>query len=129
MGIGGLWRVWGWLRILKDDALLLYYAWKHPHTPPQVKGLLIALLAYVFSPLDIMPDYLPLIGILDDVMLIPAGLLYLTHMLPVSVRAECREESAKWHRRTPWILGLLCVVAAAWILLLIFGLSYLIGQK
>lgn len=124
--MGGLGRIWGWLRVLKEDAVLLYYAWKHPHTPPFVKGLMIALLVYVFSPIDLLPDYLPVIGILDDITLIPAGLLYLTHLLPPSVRMECQRQSGKWHRRMPWILASLLVAVAGWILLIIFGLRYLI---
>lgn len=124
MGVFG--RVRGWLGILKDDALLLYYAWKHPYTPPYVKGLMLALLVYVFSPIDLLPDYLPIIGIFDDVALIPAGLLFLTNMLPPSVRAECQRQSGKWSRRLPWILALLLGAMAGWILLLFFGLGYLI---
>lgn len=129
MGIGGLWRVWGWFKLLKDEALLLYYAWRHPHTPPYVKGLLLVLAAYVFSPIDLLPDYLPLLGIVDDVTVIPFGLLYLTRLLPFSVQEECRKESEKWRRRTPWLLAVLFAVVVLWILLLIFGVSYFIGQK
>jgi len=128
MAAGGLLRFWGWFKTLKDDAILLFFAWKHPYTPAYIKGAIVALLAYVFSPVDIVPDYLPLIGIADDAMLIPAALFYLTHLLPEPVRAECQQESAKWRQRVPLLLGVLVFCFIAWIVLVIIGFSYLLSR-
>lgn len=128
MGAGGLWRIWGWLKVAKEDALLLYHAWGHPHTPPYVKGLLVALLAYVISPVDIVPDYLPFIGVADDIALIPAALISLTKLLPVSVRTECQRESAKWRRRLPWFFVFLLTIFIVWMTVIFVGVGYLLAR-
>lgn len=125
MASKGLFRLWGWLKVIKDDAILLFYAWKHPHTPAYIKGMLLALLAYVFSPVDFIPDFLPVLGITDDAAIIPAAILYLTHLLPPSVRRDCQYRSGKWSKRIPWLLGVIVFCVLAWIVLAIFGLHYI----
>lgn len=116
------------MKVLKDDAVLLYYACKHPRTPFYIKGLLAVLGVYVFSPLDLLPDYLPLIGVLDDVTVIPAALLYLTHLLPAAVRADCQKQSERLHNKLPRLLVLLVALAALWLLLFAFGIGYLVWK-
>jgi uncharacterized membrane protein YkvA (DUF1232 family) len=128
MAQGGVWRFWGWLKVLKSDALILYYAWKHPLTPAYIKGALVALIAYVFSPVDIVPDFIPFFGMLDDVALIPTAILYLTHMLPAPVLIECQRGSEKWKKRLPVILGVMIFLVAAWITLVILGLGYVLSR-
>lgn len=129
MGIGGLWRISGWLKTLKDDVFFLYFAWKHPDTSLYVKGLLLGIVVYVFSPIDILPDFLPLIGVVDDLTIISVGLLYAKRLLPASVRAACSRESEQWSGRVPRILRLVMVCVIGWVLLLILGLSYFIFRN
>lgn len=128
MGIGGFWRIKQWLTVLKNDAVLLYFAWKHPRTPGLVKALLIALVVYVFSPLDILPDYLPFIGVTDDITVILSGLLILTRMLPPAVREDCGKASEQWHGGIKRLLGWLLLLALGWILLLGLGFYYLFSR-
>lgn len=116
---GTLFRFWAWLRMLRDNAVILYYAWRHPLTPQYVKGLLTMLAIYLISPVDILPDYLPLMGIADDATLVTAAAMYLTRLLPAPVLAESRRQSEKWGRRMPYILGMLAVAAIAWVVLVI----------
>ncbi|WP_371372547.1 YkvA family protein [Sporomusa aerivorans] len=116
---GRLFRFWAWLKIFRDNAVILFYAWRHPLTPNYVKGLLTALLLYVVSPIDLLPDYLPLLGIADDAGLIAGAVLYLTKLLPASVIDESRRKSEKWARRMPYILAILAVAAVAWIALVV----------
>ncbi len=119
-----LFRFWAWLKILRDNAVILYYAWRHPLTPQYVKGLLTMLVIYMLSPIDILPDYLPLLGIADDATLVTAAALYLTRLLPGPVLAESKRQSEKWGRRMPYILGMIAVAAVAWV-----GLVIAIFQK
>lgn len=112
-------RFWAWLKLLQDNAVILYYAWRHPLTPRYVKGLLAALLVYLVSPIDLLPDYLPFLGIADDAALVTGAVLYLTHLLPGSVLDESKHQSEKWRRRLPYIFGMLVVAAVAWIVLVI----------
>ncbi|SDF33541.1 YkvA family protein [Sporolituus thermophilus] len=121
----GLLRWWGWLKVFKNNALILYFAWKHPRTPIVVKVMLLALIAYIISPVDILPDYLPLFGFADDAVLAPAAMFYLINLLPETVRTECQRESERWKRRAPLILGLIVLFVVAWVALIIIGVKYL----
>ena len=111
--------MWAWLKILPRNALVLYYAWRHPLTPRYIKGILAALLLYLVSPIDLVPDYLPLIGITDDVTLAAGVMLYLVRLLPAAVLAESQYQSEKWSRRLPYIVGLIGVAVVAWIVFVI----------
>lgn len=111
--------MWAWLKILPHNALVLYYAWHHPLTPRYVKGILAALLLYLVSPIDLVPDYLPLIGIIDDATLATWVMVSLVRLLPAAVLTESQYQSQKWNRRLPCILGLIGVAAVAWIALVI----------
>ncbi|SMC35297.1 YkvA family protein [Sporomusa malonica] len=114
-----IFRFGAWLKLLRDNAVILYYAWRHPLTPQYVKGLLAALLVYLVSPIDLLPDYLPFLGIADDAALVTGAMMYLTHLLPSSVLDESKRQSEKWGRRLPYIFGMLAVAAVAWIVLVI----------
>ena len=105
---------------------MLCFAWKHPETPSFLKGLLVLLVVYAVSPIDLLPDYVPLLGIVDDLTLVPAGMLYVRQMLPSAVRDKCYREAERWHKRLPLVLGLLILAAAAWFGLLVYGLLHLL---
>ena len=121
----GIFRLWSWLKILRDDIAILYFAWRHPYTPPFIKGMLMALLAYVVSPIDILPDYMPIVGIVDDATIVPAAVLYVTHLLPQSIKAECERESVRLRKWIPWLVGLFVIILIGWITLAIMGIKYL----
>lgn len=121
-------RFWGWLVQIKDDVLILYYAWKNPKTPAYVRGLLVLMTIYVISPIDIIPDYLPFLGIADDLTIVPAGILALTQLLPKQVRLESEQESKKWRKRIPFMVGLVGLIGLAWLVFVIGGIIYLIQK-
>ena len=125
---GGILRFWGWLVQIKDDVLILYYAWKNPKTPAYVRGLLVLMTIYVISPIDIIPDYLPFLGIADDLTIVPAGILALTQLLPKQVRLESEQESEKWRKRIPFMVGLVGLIGLAWLVFVIGGIIYLIQK-
>jgi uncharacterized membrane protein YkvA (DUF1232 family) len=70
-------RLRGWARAVKRDAILLWLAARHPEVPLLAKLLAAAIAAYAFSPIDLIPDVIPVIGLLDEVILLP-GLVWLT---------------------------------------------------
>lgn len=119
-------RIVFWFKAVKEDAIILYYAWKHPQTPAYIKGLTAAMLLYIFSPVDLVPDYLPFLGIADDAVLLPAAVIYLTRLLPDAVRAECYSRSLRWRSRLPWLLGLLVIALLVWLTLCFMGIAYLL---
>ena len=109
-----------WAQRLKRDALALWFARKHPDTPFAVKALCWFVVAYALSPIDLIPDFIPVLGYLDDALLLP-GLIWLAlRLLPAHVIAACRVSAAGWlaeNGRRPasyWGAGL---VVLAWLAL------------
>lgn len=75
---------------LKREVAALYLAARHPHTPWYAKLFLIALVAYALSPIDLIPDFIPVLGLLDDLVLLPLGIALAMRMVPPDVMSECR---------------------------------------
>jgi len=91
--VGILARLRGWARRIKRDGVTLWFAARHPDTPMAAKLLGAFVVAYALSPIDLIPDFIPVIGYLDDVLLLP-GLIWLAiRMLPPQVLARCREQA------------------------------------
>ena len=85
-----------WARRVKRDGVTLWFATRHPATPWAVKLLGLFVVAYALSPIDLIPDFIPVFGYLDDFLLLP-GLIWLgVHLLPYEVLAECREHADAW---------------------------------
>lgn len=80
---------------LKQQLMLVWLAARHPDTPWYVKALAAVILAYAFSPIDLVPDFVPVLGYLDDVILIPLGIALLLKLLPPAVIEACRAEAAQ----------------------------------
>jgi uncharacterized membrane protein YkvA (DUF1232 family) len=77
-------------RRLKTETFALYLAARHPGTPWYAKLFVAGIVAYAFSPIDLIPDFVPVLGYLDDLILIPMGITLAIRMVPPSVMAECR---------------------------------------
>ena len=87
----------GWkarARALKRDTYALYLACRDPRVPWYAKVLAAAVVAYALSPLDLVPDFIPVLGILDDLVLVPLGLALVLRLIPGPVMAECRRDAA-----------------------------------
>ena len=86
----------GWARRIKRDGVTLWFAGKHPKAPWYAKALGVFVVAYALSPIDLIPDFIPVLGYLDDVVLLP-GLIWLAvRLLPPDVLAECRHQADDW---------------------------------
>lgn len=75
---------------LKVETFALYLAARDPRTPWYAKLLVAGIVAYAFSPIDLIPDFIPVIGYLDDLILIPLGIALAVRLIPDPVLAECR---------------------------------------
>ncbi len=92
-GVDGL-RAWA--RRIKHDVVALWFACRHPGTPWTAKALAIFVVTYALSPIDLIPDFIPVIGYLDDLLLLP-GLIWLAlRLLPPAVLADCRQQAQSW---------------------------------
>ena len=77
-------------RHLKAETFALYLAARDPRTPWYAKLLVAGIVAYAVSPIDLIPDFVPVLGYLDDLILIPAGIALAIKLVPDSVLADCR---------------------------------------
>lgn len=104
---------------LKTDIPAVFLALKHPGTPWYAKTLAALAVAYALSPIDLIPDFIPVLGYLDDLLLLP-GLVALTlKLLPSEVLEECREKAEElWQDGKPkkWYYAL--PIAALWALII-----------
>jgi uncharacterized membrane protein YkvA (DUF1232 family) len=89
-------RLSDWAQRLKNDVVALWFCTRHPRAPFIAKALAAALVAYAFSPIDLIPDFIPVLGYLDELILLPAGIWLVLKLVPQDVLAECREQAARW---------------------------------
>lgn len=87
-----------WARRVKRDAVALWFARRHPRTPWTAKALGWFVVAYALSPIDLIPDFIPVLGYVDDVLLLPALIWLTVRLLPPDVLAECRTQAETWMR-------------------------------
>jgi uncharacterized membrane protein YkvA (DUF1232 family) len=87
-------RVRNWARIVKRDVHALYLASRDPRVPWYAKALAICVAGYALSPIDLIPDFIPVIGYLDDAILVPLGVLLVIRLIPADIMAEHRELAA-----------------------------------
>ena len=103
-------------RRLKADLLALSVAARDPRTPWYARAWALLVLAYALSPLDLIPDFIPVLGYLDDLLLVPAGLWLALRLLPPAVLDDARREAAAHPRklaRSAWGLGLMVLIYVA----------------
>lgn len=79
---------------VKQETIALYLAMRDPRVPWQAKLLIWLVLGYAFSPVDLIPDFIPVLGYLDDLILIPIGVSLAVRMIPDELMAECRLHAA-----------------------------------
>lgn len=107
-------RLKSWARTLKRDVIVLWLAARDPRVPLHVKILAGAVAAYALSPIDLIPDFIPVLGYLDDIIIVPLGILAATRLIPAPVFADLREQAA--NREKPKSLIGALVIAAIWLL-------------
>lgn len=120
-------RLWSWIKTVRHDALLLFFAWKNGATPKELKGMILLTLLYLISPLDLIPDFIPVAGLIDDMVLVPAAIAFLSRLLPPVVMAEAERKQAIWNKRLPYIAVWFAVLVVCWtgvlIWLIVRGIS------
>lgn len=102
---------------LKREVYALYLCSRHPKTPLHAKLFALFIVGYAMSPIDLIPDFIPVIGYVDDLVLIPLGVALLIKMMPKDVLEECRTKAQSLQEDKPkgWIGAILviCVWVAA----------------
>ena len=119
----------GWQRRAREsrrEVYALYFACRDPRVPWYVKALALAVVAYAFSPIDLIPDFIPVLGYLDDLVLVPLGAMAVRAMVPAHVMADCRERARRLEGRPRnWIAA--GVIVTIWLALAVAGWRWLAG--
>lgn len=79
-----------WARAIKRDVHALYLAGLDPRVPWYAKALAIAVAGYALSPIDLIPDFIPVLGLLDDIIIVPLGIMLVVWLIPPQIMAEHR---------------------------------------
>jgi len=117
----------GWAeraRRLRVDLYALYLAARHPQTPWYAKLVVAGLVAYAVTPVDLVPDVIPILGIVDDLIFVPLAIALAVRFVPAPVLAECRSQAqdrAATQSKSGWIL-----IAAVWAALAAAGIAFYI---
>ena len=83
-----------WARAIKRDVLALWLAARDPRVPWYAKALAMAVAAYALSPIDLIPDFIPVLGYLDDLVIVPLGILLVVALIPGGLMTEFRQQAA-----------------------------------
>ena len=109
-------RIKAWARTIKCDVHALYLAARDPRTPWYAKALALAIVAYALSPIDLIPDFIPVLGYLDDAVLLPLAIMLAVWLMPSDVMADHRAAAARADERSVSRVGA-AVVVALWLAL------------
>jgi len=112
-------------RALRNETFAVYIAAKDPRTPWYAKAIAICTAAYVFSPIDLIPDFVPVLGYLDDLIIVPAGIALAIRLIPADVMEDARSKvtGTSLERGTGYVGAV--VILLVWIVIL-FGVLRLI---
>jgi uncharacterized membrane protein YkvA (DUF1232 family) len=103
---------------LKTETYAIYLAYKDPRVAWYAKVFAACVVAYALSPIDLIPDFIPVLGYLDDLILVPLGIAGVIKMIPPDVLAECREKAQlemRVDKPTNWIAAI--IIVFIWLLL------------
>lgn len=110
---------------IRQDIVILNLAFRHPDTPWYAKLFVALIIGYALSPIDLIPDFIPVLGYLDDLLLLPAGIIIALKLIPLQVIAQCREAAqaeAKNPRQKSWLAA--TIIVLIWLLVI-----FAIGRK
>jgi len=118
-----------WARVVKRDVHALYRAGRHPRVAWYAKALALFVAGYALSPIDLIPDFIPVVGYLDDVILVPLGVLLVIKLIPPGIMAEHRALAAAAQDQpvsriaaiTIVFVWLVCAALAGWLCYRLFA--------
>jgi len=99
-----------WARIIRRDVVALWIAARDPRVPWYAKAMAGVVAAYALSPIDLIPDFIPVLGYLDDLIIVPAGILLTVRMIPAPLMVEFRAEAARRQERPSSRAGLVAIM-------------------
>ncbi|WP_238917576.1 YkvA family protein [Clostridium sp. YIM B02555] len=110
-------------RKIKNEVGALYFACKHPDVPFYAKLVAIITVGYALSPIDLIPDFIPILGYLDDLVLVPLGITLAIKLIPIDIMNECRNQAANNFtkgKNKNWFAG--GIIICIWIIIICYVL-------
>ncbi|MCB2293627.1 DUF1232 domain-containing protein [Clostridium algoriphilum] len=114
------------LKNLKKEIGALYIASKRSDVPWYAKLIILLVVGYALSPIDLIPDFIPVLGYLDDLIIVPIGVVLAIRLIPSNIMNECREQSEntfKGSKSKNWVAG--GIILFIWIVIIIYILEKL----
>jgi uncharacterized membrane protein YkvA (DUF1232 family) len=114
-------RLKNWAASLKREVMALWFLCRDPRTPWYVRVLTMLIVAYALSPIDLIPDFIPVLGYLDELILLPVGIYLVLKLVPAEALADARARAQSWvESRQPkprnWVAA--AVIVLVWVLVL-----------
>ena len=116
-----------WARVVKRDVVALWLAARDPRVPWHAKAVAAAVAAYALSPIDLIPDFIPVIGYLDDLVIVPLGILLAVRLIPTDVMEDLRAQAIG--RSRPGSKAGLAIIITLWLLLAVVFASVVWPQN
>lgn len=113
---------------MKKEIGALYFAYKRPDVPFYAKLVSILVVCYALSPIDLIPDFIPILGYVDDLIILPLGIAFAIRLIPSDIMNECRQQSEnifKEGKPKKWIAGV--IIICIWIIIIIYILMKIIS--
>jgi uncharacterized membrane protein YkvA (DUF1232 family) len=114
-------------RKIKKETGALYFAYKRPDAPFYAKLVSILVVGYALSPIDLIPDFIPVLGYLDDLILLPLGIAFAIKLIPSDIMDECRQQSENMFNESKpnnWVAGV--IIICIWIMIISYILIRII---
>lgn len=115
-------KIKAWAKNLKRQIFILYYACKDHRVPWYAKVFTASIVAYAFSPIDLIPDFIPILGFLDEVILLPLGIMLALKMIPIDVLSDCEvkaEELMRNGKPKNWKSG--SIIILIWVVIMVWS--------
>ncbi len=120
-------RLKTWARRMKRDTLALYLASRDPRVPWHAKALAMATAAYAFSPIDLIPDFIPVLGYVDELFVLPFLIWLTVRLVPIDVMAELRAEAdRRLSTERPRSIAGAVVIGTIWLCIAAFAIYWMI---
>ncbi|OZI53481.1 YkvA family protein [Bordetella genomosp. 5] len=103
-------RIRQWARELKRDVVALWLASRDPRTPWFAKVMALIVAGYALSPIDLIPDFIPVLGLIDDLLLVPLGIWFAIRLIPPALLADLRERAAARTRRPRSLVAAIAIL-------------------
>lgn len=121
-------RLREWAKALKQQTLVVYYVARDRRTPWLARGLALGVAAYALSPIDLIPDFIPILGYLDDLVLVPLGVMLVLRLVPDEVVADARARASVAAER-PTSRAMAAAIVAIWVMAIVAVGLWLSGNE